>query len=236
MHRNRNRIVTAEKSQPIFQKESLRTVWPRKRIADFDRKSSPGDGALRLRTINDMCKPLPICYACLVVAARSLFGVLGYVQLGKEAISLIFFLPVLPFQAFLPPPLSLLRIPAMILSNSCFSEGKLLMYQFYKLSGYPDLQLRTTRLCHTCSVAGTSKCKHWSPTCTHFFQSFRGRHLSGCHMKGIKHCAHAGSGERGHLERGKHNLTTSVKVTDTSLRDVVTTSAQEPVSWPFTLH
>ena len=46
MHRNRNRIVTAEKSQPISQKESLRTVWPRKRIADFDRKSSPGDGAL----------------------------------------------------------------------------------------------------------------------------------------------------------------------------------------------
>ena len=46
MHRNRNPIVTAEKSQPISQKESLRTVWPRKRIADFDRKSSLGDGAL----------------------------------------------------------------------------------------------------------------------------------------------------------------------------------------------
>ena len=44
MHRNRNRIVTAEKTQPISQKESLRTVWLRKRIADFDRKSSPGDG------------------------------------------------------------------------------------------------------------------------------------------------------------------------------------------------
>ena len=26
MHRNRNRVVTAEKSQPISQKESLRTV------------------------------------------------------------------------------------------------------------------------------------------------------------------------------------------------------------------
>ena len=51
MHRNRNRIVTAEKSQPISQKESLRTVSPRKRIADFDRESSPGDGALRSRKI-----------------------------------------------------------------------------------------------------------------------------------------------------------------------------------------
>ena len=46
MHRNRNRIITAEKSQPIFQKESLRTVWPRKGIASFNRKSSPGDSAL----------------------------------------------------------------------------------------------------------------------------------------------------------------------------------------------
>ena len=53
MRRNRkfrNRVVTAEKSQPISQKESLRTVWPRKQIADFDRKSSPGDGALTQRT------------------------------------------------------------------------------------------------------------------------------------------------------------------------------------------
>ena len=47
MHRNRNRIVAEEKSQPISQKESLCTVWPRKRIASLNRKSSPGDGALR---------------------------------------------------------------------------------------------------------------------------------------------------------------------------------------------
>ena len=31
MHRNRNRIDTAEKSQPIPQKESLRAIWPCKR-------------------------------------------------------------------------------------------------------------------------------------------------------------------------------------------------------------
>ena len=46
-HHIRNRIVTAEKSQPISQKESLRTLWLRKRIASFNRKSSLGDGALR---------------------------------------------------------------------------------------------------------------------------------------------------------------------------------------------
>ena len=46
---NRNRIVSAETSQPIPQKESLLTVWPHKRIADLDRKSSPGDGALSNR-------------------------------------------------------------------------------------------------------------------------------------------------------------------------------------------
>ena len=32
MHRKRNRIVTAEESQPISKKELLRTIWPRKRI------------------------------------------------------------------------------------------------------------------------------------------------------------------------------------------------------------
>ena len=61
MHRNRNRIVTAEKSQPISHKESLRTVWPRKRIADFDRKSSPGDSALSndLKSQGPNCRNLP---------------------------------------------------------------------------------------------------------------------------------------------------------------------------------
>ena len=51
MHRNRHRIVTAEKSQPIPQKESRRAIWPRKRIAEFDSKSSPADGALRPKSM-----------------------------------------------------------------------------------------------------------------------------------------------------------------------------------------
>ena len=60
MHRNRNRIVAAEKSQPVSPGEWLRTVWPRKQIANPDRKSSPGDGALRVgRTQPDFNRILP---------------------------------------------------------------------------------------------------------------------------------------------------------------------------------
>ena len=62
MHRNRTRIVTAEKSQPISQKESLRAVWLRKRIADFNRKSSPRDGALGLEPLGSWGGPLMLIY------------------------------------------------------------------------------------------------------------------------------------------------------------------------------
>ena len=60
MHRNRNRIVTAEKSQPISHKGSLRTIWLSKRIADLDRKSSPGDGALRSGSGNPLVWTRPL--------------------------------------------------------------------------------------------------------------------------------------------------------------------------------
>ena len=40
-------VSSPQKNRAISEKESLRNVWLRKQIADFNHKSSPGDGALR---------------------------------------------------------------------------------------------------------------------------------------------------------------------------------------------
>ena len=61
MHRNRNRIITAEKSQPICPRKNRCVQFDRvneyRSLADFDRKSSPGDGALSSKPTTEFAQP-----------------------------------------------------------------------------------------------------------------------------------------------------------------------------------